>query len=192
MFRCDGKCDAEAQLETPFRVSPEEINPPLEYRKKVRVVDFKNDAYLNTAMNDSIDNYQECLISLGYPYNIPQHIKGIKFQENESSKENLSLELSTVLHRSCGVITSYIMQCMPILTKCLSISSAEIIRAKDAKWIVTQVKNTIAEFKNASFHHTDCQIFGGKISSATYLQLQLCFCFLIFVCININPYLQRY
>ena len=173
MLRCDGKCDAEDQLEIPFRVSPAVSNPPREYRKKVRVIDFKNDAYLNTAMNESINKYQACLNSLGYPSNIPQHVKGIQSDEIETSKENLPVTAEEVIHRSCGVITTFITQCMPILNTCLSTSNAEIIRAKDAKWIVSQLNITVSEIKNMSFHPTQCQVLGGKVSSVTSPRLEL-------------------
>ena len=41
-MRCDGKCDPEDVLEVPYRMSPNIYNPPREYRKRVRVVDFKD------------------------------------------------------------------------------------------------------------------------------------------------------
>ena len=171
MLRCDGKCDPEDQLEIPFRVSPAVSNPPREYRKKVRVIDFKNEAYLNPAMNGSINKYQACLTSIGYPSNIPQYIKGITSKDEETSKEPVSIQAEEVKHRSCGVITTFITACMPILNKCLSTSNTEIIRAKDATWLVSQVNLAVSEIKNKlfKFHHTECEILGGKVSSATFL-----------------------
>ena len=147
MLCCDGKCDAEDQLEIPFRVSPAVSNPPREYRKRVCVIDFKNDAYLNPAMNGIINNYLACLTSIGYPSNIPQYIKGIT-KDEETSKEPVSIQAEEIEHRSCGLITTFITACMPILNKCLSTSNAEIIRAKDATWLVSQVNHAVSEIKN--------------------------------------------
>ena len=92
MLRCDGKCDAEDQLEIPFRVSPAVSNPPREYRKKVRVIDFKNEAYLNPTMNESINKYQAYLSSIGYPNNIPQYIRGVTSKDEEMSKQPRSIQ----------------------------------------------------------------------------------------------------
>ena len=171
MLRCDGKCDPEDQLEIPFRVSPAISNPPREYRKKVRVIDFKNEAYLNTAMNDSINNYQSCLTSMGYPAHIPQYIKGIPTDNKETSKDSSSFQPEEIKHRSCAVITTFVEECMQILNKCLSTSNAEIIRAKDAMWFVTQVKVVAKEMEDNhegfEFDHTECEVLGGEVSTAT-------------------------
>ena len=85
-----------------------------------------------------------------------------------------SIQAEEVKHRSCGAITTFITGCMPILTQCLSTSTAEIIRAKDATWLVNLA---LSEIKNKSFkfHHTECEVLGGKISSSTFLnQEQYC------------------
>eukprot|EP00092_Neocalanus_flemingeri_P049367 GFUD01056701.1.p1 GENE.GFUD01056701.1~~GFUD01056701.1.p1 ORF type:complete len:367 (-),score=55.25 GFUD01056701.1:21-1100(-) len=170
MLRCDGKCDPEDQLEIPFRVSPAISNPPREYRKKVRVVDFKNEAYLNTAMNNTIDKYQRCLTSIGYPANIPQYIKGIPIDNKETSQEASSFQSVEIKHRSCLVLTTFIEECLPILTKCLSTSNAEIIRAKDSLWVVTQVRVVVKDMKDNheafEFDHTECEVLGGEVSGA--------------------------
>ena len=175
MLRCDGKCDPEDQLEIPFRVSPAISNPPREYRKKVRVVDFKNSAYLNPAMNDSIFNYQSCLTSMGYPNNIPEYIKGISKGLEDATKESSLIQAQNIKQRSCAVITTFVKECMPILNKCLSSSNAEIIRAKDASWFVTQMEDVVKEMEDNQdmfkFDHTECEVLGGEVSYAVLLVL---------------------
>ena len=183
IMRCDGKCDPEDVLDVPYRVSPNIFNPPREYRKRVRVVDFKDPGYLNTAMNDSIVEYEQCLAKYGYPHNIQNYLQGdivpidTKNYKYPHLMDKAEDELKT---RSCSIINSYIYDCQDLLRGCLRDPTIEIIRTEveilfcnqetiislqDASFIIGEI-STVMEKNGLTFDFTNCNVFGGEISAA--------------------------
>ena len=47
-----------------------------EYRKRVRVIDFREPGYLSRAMNDTVARYGGCLARLGVPDTTQQYVLG--------------------------------------------------------------------------------------------------------------------
>ena len=47
-----------------------------EYRKRVRVIDFREAGYLSRAMNDTVARYGGCLARLGVPDTTQQYVLG--------------------------------------------------------------------------------------------------------------------
>ena len=184
-MRCDGRCDPKGVLEDPFRVSPDIFNPPREYRKKVRVVDFKDDDYLTPAMNDTIVKYETCLANLGYPHDVQSYVLNETSPQTNFQHKIIQDQLQT---RSCSVITSYVHDCQPLLSRCLSTSNVETIRTQvgaklsellklvkimnltfqDASWLVSEL-NTVMNKINIEFNFTNCDVVGGEVSSSPVL-----------------------
>ena len=48
-----------------------------EYRKRVRVIDFREAGYLSRAMNDTVARYGGCLARLGVPDTTQQYVLGL-------------------------------------------------------------------------------------------------------------------
>jgi len=165
IMRCDGRCDPKGVLEDPFRVSPDIFNPPREYRKKVRVVDFKDDDYLTPAMNDTIVKYETCLANLGYPHDVQSYVLNETSPQTNFQHKIIQDQLQT---RSCSVITSYVHDCQPLLSRCLSTSNIETIRTQDASWLVSEL-NTVMNKINIEFNFTNCDVVGGEVSSSPVL-----------------------
>jgi len=158
-LRCDGKCDPEDILDIPFRVSPDVNNPPREYRKRVRVMDFRDPGYLSRSMNETIYKYEECLAKLGYPENIQAYVLGDTRETNIQHKM-IQDELRS---RACSVVTSYVHDCQHLLTRCLSTSSSETIRTQDASWLLREVDTVMAKI-SVDWDSSECDVMGGEVS----------------------------
>ena len=97
-----------------------------EYRKRVRVMDFRDPGYLSKSMNDTIVKYEACLANLGYPDNIQTYVLGDTRETNIQHK----MIQDALKTRACSVVTSYVHDCQHLLARCLSTSSSETIRTQ--------------------------------------------------------------
>ena len=85
-----------------------------EYRKRVRVIDFKDPGYLNSAMNESLVQYETCLARLGYPHNIQDVIRGDEPQTNNEAQQDpemVKAQAERLKRRSCSLIDTYVTHC---------------------------------------------------------------------------------
>ena len=136
-----------------------------EYRKRVRVIDYRDADYLNTAMNETLENYERCLVGLGFPHNLT----GEQGKDNPPRLEaDLEADLEDLKSRSCGLIERYLSECQPVLARCLSAPSQELVRSREAAWLVERLTANIRRRQGgAQFHFTDCQVLGGKVVSSS-------------------------
>ena len=53
-----------------------------------------------------------------------------------------------------------------LLGRCLTATSLEMVRAKDAAWLVSQVSGVMREHE-VEFQYGDCQVLGGSLSTGS-------------------------
>ena len=133
------------------------------------MIDYRDADYLNTAMKETLESYERCLAGLGFPHNLT----GEQGKDNPPRLEagleaDLEAELEDLKSRSCGVIGRYLSECQPVLARCLSAPSQELVRSREAAWLEGQLTANIRRRQGgAEFHITDCQVLGGKVVSSS-------------------------
>ena len=144
-----------------------------EYRKRVRVVDYRDPDYLNPAMKESLESYERCLAGLGFPHNLTGEQGGNRPALSGPTEPSVvAAELERQKSRACGVVGHYLLHCQPLLATCLSAPSQERVRARDAAWLVSRITENIGR---AQFSFTDCEVvgLGGHIVSSASTLLAL-------------------
>ena len=132
----------------------------------MRVVDYRDPDYLNTAMQQSLKSYERCLAGLGFPHNLTGEEGGHSPARPGPTEPSLvAAQLERQKRRGCSVVGHYLLHCQPLLSRCLSAPSQERVRAKDAAWLVRRITENIG---GAQFSFTDCEVLGlgGQIVSS--------------------------
>ena len=134
------------------------------------MIDYRDSDYLNTAMKETQENYQRCLDGLGFPHNLTgDQGKEITATFSQVEVAEADAELENLKSRSCGVIGRYLGQCQPVLARCLTSPSQELVRSRDAAWLVSQLALNIREmnpaFSLAVYDRTfPCMEAGSQLS----------------------------
>lgn len=154
ILRCDGQCDPNGRLVSPYRVSPRNPSPPKVYRKKVRVVNFHDPGYFNKAMNSTVLDYQDCLGKVGPHW--------------PATDQSRHLERARDVQRQgCASLQMYVEVCVPLLGRCLGPGTVEGIVAREAELLIIRVEEGVRRVPGAErFTHSFCQVFGGHINGA--------------------------
>ena len=133
----------------------------------MRVIDYRDSDYLNTAMKETQESYERCLTGLGFPHNLTGE-EGRDTTAPTPSSE-VATEVARLASRSCGVFGRYLHLCQPLLSRCLTAPSQELVRSRDAGWLVSRLTQEVRRLEGgAQFSLTDCEVLGGEVvSSAT-------------------------
>lgn len=142
IFRCDGSCDPESTLPHPFPLFQEEK------------------AYINARMNRSMMAYNHCLGHVG----LPKPYRLMTDLSNATSETSEDVKWST-----CASLKTFVRNCTAALLTCLERDTAEEVIAQDFSRMVGLVSVGIEQNVNkqelfVDFNHTDCDIFGGRVS----------------------------
>jgi len=165
ILRCDGSCDAQNRLKSPYRISPRNPSPPKAYRKKVRVVNYNDPGYLNQVMNNTVTDYQECLDSVG-PFWSASDQARVGLAEDMQQYEDMQV-FRRRQRRGCASLEKYVEECVPLLGRCLGPGTMEEIVAREGEELISRVEEGVRQSPGSEkFSHTFCQVFGGHISGA--------------------------
>jgi len=147
ILRCDGSCDPDSTLPNPFPLFQEEK------------------AYINAKMNLSKVAYKNCLgdVGLTLPYRVMTDLS------NATSENSEDVKWST-----CASLKTYVRNCTAALDTCLERENAEVVIAQDFSKMVGLILTGIEQNVNkeplfVDFNHTDCDIFGGRVSEGIHL-----------------------
>jgi len=160
ILRCDAKCDPNQELDKSFETAF--ITEKMwSENKEVVQKDRTNPEYVNSAMNDTYNNYFGCMRKIGWHGNTD-------LRDNLTSANSYTYK--TAKWTTCASFATYIRECIPTLLTCLSRESAEHVIAEDAYIMTLAVHDGINQAYRKDlledFDYTDCTIFGGNQSGA--------------------------
>ena len=147
-MRCDATCDPNNTLPQPFPLFQEEK------------------AHINGRMNHSIMEYSQCLSAVGLispPLSLKTNITSATWRNGTDVKWS-----------TCASFKTFVQNCTSSLRNCLRAESAEVVLAQDFSRMVKLVTDGLNSHVARSevfgdFTHTQCDVFGGDVSSAEWL-----------------------